>query len=262
MNEITLLFVLAGLSVLIQLIAFIPAYLRQTEHFYDLVGASTYLILLATAGYLAPSLDAIDLILLFICGVWALRLGSFLMRRVHVVGFDVRFNEIKKSFSSFLIAWSVQGLWVFFTLCPVLIVLLSAKPHVASVWTWIGLAIWVLGFSVEVTADQQKWVFKANPKNKGQFIQTGLWAYSRHPNYAGEITLWVGVFVACAPMLTGWQWIGVISPLFIYFLLTRISGIPILERNADARWGNDPAYIGYKKNTPVLWINPRKVIKR
>lgn len=253
MSEIYLLAWLAAVSVGIQIVAFIPAFLKQTEHFYDLVGAATYLTLLACAAYLAPSLEAVDIALLLACSLWALRLGSFLMRRVHVVGFDVRFNEIKKSFPRFLIAWSVQGLWVFFTLCPVLIVLLSAKPHSASLWTWFGLAIWLIGFAAEVIADQQKWAFKANPLNKGQFIQTGLWALSRHPNYAGEITLWIGIFIVCVPMLAGWQWVGIISPLFIYFLLTRISGIPILEINADKRWGHSSAYLDYKQKTPVLW---------
>ena len=253
MTEVTLIGLLAGLSVAIQLIAFIPAYLKQTERFYDLVGASTYLILLGCAAYLAPTLETTDMLLLIACAVWALRLGSFLMHRVHVVGFDIRFDKIKKSFPRFLVAWSVQGLWVFFTLCPVLIVLLSAKPHSASLWTWAGLAIWAIGFATEVIADQQKWQFKMDAANTGKFIQTGLWARSRHPNYAGEITLWVGIFIACVPMLSGWQWIGIISPLFIYFLLTRISGIPILEANANRRWGKDAHYIDYKRSVPVLW---------
>jgi steroid 5-alpha reductase family enzyme len=250
MTELALL---AALSIAIQWIAFVPAFLKQTEHFYDLVGASTYLILLACAAYLAPSLETLDIILLAVCGLWALRLGSFLMRRVHVVGFDVRFNKIKQSFSRFLVAWTVQGLWVVFTLCPVLIVVTSAKLHSASLWTWIGLAIWALGFAVEVIADQQKWQFKMDAANKGRFITTGLWARSRHPNYAGEITLWTGIFIACVPMLSGWQWVGIISPLFIYFLLTRISGIPILEANADKRWGLEAAYQHYKRTTPQLW---------
>jgi steroid 5-alpha reductase family enzyme len=253
MTEIGLLTLLCALSVAIQLIAFIPAFLQQTERFYDLVGASTYLLLLGCAAYGAPSLDAMDIVLLAVCTLWALRLGSFLMRRVHVVGFDVRFEHIKQSFPRFLIAWSVQGLWVFLTLCPVLIVLLSPKPHSASPWTWVGLSIWALGFAVEVMADQQKWRFKMDAAHQGQFISSGLWAYSRHPNYAGEITLWVGLFIACTPLLEGWQWVGIISPLFIYFLLTRISGIPILEANADKRWGSHLAYQDYKLRTPVLW---------
>jgi steroid 5-alpha reductase family enzyme len=253
MTEVTWLLALAAVSIGIQWVAFVPAFLKQTEHFYDLIGASTYLILLATAAYLAPSLEVLDVILLAACGIWALRLGSFLMRRVHVVGFDVRFNEIKKSFPRFLFAWSAQGLWVFFTLCPVLIVLLAKQPHTFSVWTLVGMTIWGIGFAVEVIADQQKWAFKADPANKGRFITTGLWSKSRHPNYAGEITLWVGIFIACMPMLSGWQWVGIISPVFIYFLLTRGSGVPILEENADKRWGSEPAYQAYKQKTPVLW---------
>ena len=119
-----------------------------------------------------------------------------------------------------------------------------------------GIAIWSVGFVIEVVADRQKSNFKADPSNEGEFIDTGLWAWSRHPNYFGEITLWLGMAVLAVPVLSGWQWVTLVSPLFVTLLLTRVSGIPMLEKRADDRWGSDPDYRRYKEQTPVLIPRP------
>jgi steroid 5-alpha reductase family enzyme len=102
-----------------------------------------------------------------------------------------------------------------------------------------------------VAADAQKSRFSANPANKGRFIDTGLWRRSRHPNYFGEIVLWIGIAIAALPVLRGWQWVTIISPAFVTLLLTRVSGIPLLERRADEKWGGQADYEAYKKKTPV-----------
>ena len=121
-----------------------------------------------------------------------------------------------------------------------------------DVFAIVGFLVWVVGFTIEVVADSQKSRFSANPDNKGKFIQTGLWSRSRHPNYFGEIVLWIGVAVIAAPVLQGWQWIALISPVFVTFLLTRVSGVPLLEKKADKKWGGQGDYESYKKKTPVL----------
>ena len=116
----------------------------------------------------------------------------------------------------------------------------------------IGVLVWAFGFSLKWLADSQKSRFSANPANKGKFIQTGLWARSRHPNYFGEIVLWIGVAIIAIPVLQGWQWVAMISPVFVTLLLTRVSGVPLLEKKADKKWGGQEDYESYKKKTPVL----------
>jgi steroid 5-alpha reductase family enzyme len=120
----------------------------------------------------------------------------------------------------------------------------------------LGTAVWIAGFAIEAIADRQKGIFRADPANRDRFIATGLWAWSRHPNYCGEITLWIGVALIAVPALSGWQLVTLISPLFVYVLLTRISGIPLLESRSDEKWGDDSEYQAYKAHTPVLWLRP------
>lgn len=117
----------------------------------------------------------------------------------------------------------------------------------------VGLVVWAAGFATEVVADLPKSRFRADPANAGRFISTGLWSRSRHPNYLGEIVLWTGVAIVAVPVLSGWwQWVALVPPVFVAVLLTRISGVPLLERKADARWGHEPAYQHYTRTTPVL----------
>ena len=122
----------------------------------------------------------------------------------------------------------------------------------------IGFLVWLFGFGVEVIADSQKSAFNANSANKDKFIRSGLWSWSRHPNYFGEIVLWIGVMIIAMPILQGWQWATLISPIFIIILLTRISGVPMLEKRADEKWGGQPEYEAYKANTSVLIPMPPK----
>jgi steroid 5-alpha reductase family enzyme len=243
----------AVLAFCLQWLAFIPAFLLQTEKFYDLVGCLTYLSVLLLAALHSPPLQAADFLLLAMCAVWALRLGLFLFWRIHKDGSDKRFNHIKPSFMRFLMAWSLQGLWVFLTLSAVLIVVSAPGDHAISAFTVAGGLLWLAGFAVEAVADFQKRAFKADPANKGRFIQSGLWSWSRHPNYVGEIALWLGIFICAIPQLVDWQWVGIISPLFIFLLLTKVSGVPMLEASADKQWGGDIDYQAYKQSTPVLW---------
>lgn len=244
--------IVVGLAFLIQWLAFIPAYIFQTEKFYDLTGSLTYLTVTSLALALSKSLDARSILLAALVIVWALRLGTFLFSRIRKAGRDDRFDEIKPNFMRFLNAWTIQGLWVTFTASAALIGITTTTRKELDAFAVVGFLVWVFGFAFEVIADAQKSRFNADPANKGKFIQTGLWSRSRHPNYFGEIVLWIGVLVIAIPVLQGWGWVALISPLFVTLLLTRVSGIPLLEKKADAKWGGQTDYEAYKRNTPVL----------
>lgn len=246
-----------GISFLVNWIAFVPAYLLQTEHFYDLTGSLTHLSLVGLAFALGGgSADPRAWLLGGLVAIWAIRLGSFLFLRIRKDGSDDRFERIKPSFLRFLMAWTLQGLWVFLTLACALAAITSTGARPLGAAALVGGLLWLVGFGIEVAADHQKRVFRADPAHRGRFVTTGLWAWSRHPNYFGEITLWLGIAIIALPVLSGWQLVTLISPLFVTLLLTRVSGIPLLEARADERWGGDAAYEAYKARTPVLVPRP------
>ena len=241
-----------GLAFLIQWVAFIPAYLNKTEKFYDLTGSITYFTVTIVAVTLSPSPDMRSFLLLGMILIWAARLGAFLFTRIRAEGEDRRFREIKKSFSRFLLAWTIQGLWVTFSLAAALAAITSSTRVGFGSLSIAGFAVWLFGFGIEVIADRQKSQFRVKPENKGKFINSGLWSWSRHPNYFGEIVLWIGVAIIALPNLSGWAYLTLISPIFIIILLTRISGVPMLEKRADEKWGGQADYEAYKARTSIL----------
>lgn len=249
------LFALAvAAAFLIQIIAFVPAAILRSERFFDLTGSLTFLLISVGLVLLSPMPDARSWILAAMVVLWAARLGSFLFTRVRKAGSDGRFDEIKGAPVRFLQVWVIQGVWVSLTAAAAWIAISTDAASRAPIgWlTVVGIVVWVIGFTIEIVADAQKSAFRSDARNKGEFIRTGLWSRSRHPNYFGEIVLWVGVFLTAAPVLTGWQWIALLSPLFVILLLTRVSGIPLLEARADKKWGDRADYIAYRDSTPVL----------
>ncbi|APH46351.1 hypothetical protein BMW26_16385 [Microbacterium sp. 1.5R] len=238
----------------IQVIAFIPAMTLRTERFFDLTGSLTFLAISVALVLLTPMPDARSWILAAMVILWAVRLGSFLALRVHKAGSDGRFDEIKGSPVRFLQVWVIQGAWVSITAAAAWIAISTDAAARAPIgWlTVVGIVVWLLGMTIEIVADAQKSAFRADPKNKDEFIRTGLWSRSRHPNYFGEIVIWVGVFLTAAPVLAGWQWVAILSPLFVILLLTRVSGIPLLEARAEKKWGDRADYVEYRENTPSL----------
>ncbi len=244
------------LAFAINWLAFLPSNAAKTEMYYDLTGSITYLTVTVAAVLLSDELDARAVIAGLLVIVWSLRLGSFLFRRIRREGKDARFDEIKVSPLRFFSAWTIQGLWVLLTAACALAIITGVERVPLG---WIGIAgilVWVTGFGIEVVADRQKSAFKADPANEGRFIATGLWAWSRHPNYFGEIVLWTGIAIMALPVLSGWRWVTLISPFFVTLLLTRVSGIPMLEARAEKRWGDEEAFRRYTETTPVLIPRP------
>lgn len=249
---IPLFALLVGMAFIIQWIVFIPAFIFQSEKFFDLTGSLTYILVIITGLVLSNSQDSRSILLLAMVVIWAARLGSFLFLRIHKAGKDDRFDEWKPAFFRYLNVWNIQGLWVSFTMASATIAISSNNAQELDIFAWIGAIVWLVGLIIEMTADGQKRRFNEDPANTGKFIQSGLWSHSRHPNYFGEIVLWIGVAIVVIPVLQGWQWIAMISPVFVTLLLTRVSGIPLLEAKADKKWGGQSDYETYKKSTPAL----------
>jgi steroid 5-alpha reductase family enzyme len=250
----------AGLCLLLNLLVFIPAAMAKTEKYFDLTGSLNYLILMGMAIFALG--DAISLratcLALMVC-ICALRLGNYLMRRIYAEGKDGRFDEMKQQATDFIIPWVLQALWVFLTSLAAVTLIATHPKGTDLIFTDIlGGALWFFGFLIEAIADAQKSAFRKDPNNAGQFIKDGLWRWSQHPNYFGEILLWTGIFVIGAGFYEGTQWLAVISPIFIYLLLTKISGINLLDERAKTRWGNSPEYQSYKQKTAVLFPRPPK----
>ena len=244
--------IIVGWAFVLNWLVFIPSFLYRTEKYFDLTGALTYISATLAAVALAEELDTRSWISAALVIVWAGRLGSFLFLRIQRDGHDVRFNEMKHDFWQFLMTWTIQGLWVTVTASAAFVVITATQNKALGFIGILGLSLWLIGFLFEVVADRQKSVFKTNPDNKDKFISTGLWSWSRHPNYFGEITLWTGMLILALPVLSGSRWFAVISPIFVYLLLTRISGIPMLQKRGQERWGDLPEYQRYLERTSLL----------
>ena len=257
LNDYSAVLYSAAICLGIQWLAWIPASLAKSERYYDLTGGLTYLTVVGFtlwAGSQSESPSARELIVSLLVVIWALRLSSFLYLRIHRTGKDGRFDRLKTSPIRFLVPWTIQGLWVFLTMIVVIVINSQAEsaPEL-GIWDAIGLLIWLLGFSIEVIADNQKRAFNANSENQGKWIDSGLWSYSRHPNYLGEIMLWTGIACFGISCFSGMERLAWISPIFIYLLLTKISGVPILDRRGLEKWGEQPEYHKY---SCLLYTSP------
>ena len=241
---------------IIQWVAFIPAYMFQTEKFFDLTGSITYSSVFIYCIYLASSGDLNwgSLVISILVILWAGRLGTFLFTRIAKDGEDKRFRTIKPDIAQFFMTWTLQGMWV--SLCSLCAItgIASETGIIVNNIFYIGLVMFIGGFAIEIVADQQKSAFRAIPENRNKYITSGLWSRSRHPNYFGEITLWTGVAVMSFSSLSGIEYLTLISPIFTYLLLVKISGVRMLEGRGQKTWGNDEDYIAYIKNTPMVMI--------
>ena len=234
-------------------LAFIPALIFKTEKFYDLTGSICYAfsaiyVYLQSYGMFLSLSFFISLAIL----IWTLRLGSFLLKRVMDAGEDKRFRTIKTNPTQFFMTFNLSALWVVIcSLCALTAVsngVLEVKPIF-----YMGLLVFIIGFLIEVIADNQKTAFRAVPENANSFITTGLWSVSRHPNYFGEVTLWLGIAMMSLPYLEGVQYWTLISPIFSFVLIYFVSGVRMLESRANVKWGENKEYLDYVKKTPIFF---------
>lgn len=250
-------FILTSLliTVCMQLSFFAIAYGLQIDKVTDFAGTANFLLLATVTLWLGEDFSFPKIVGSLMVILWSLRLGAYLSYRILVWGEDNRFDEMRSKFWSFLGFWIMQILWVFLTCLPVVYFNSLDSPDSVNALASIGIGMFSVGFIIEAWADYSKFNHKLNGE---KWCTSGLWKYSRHPNYFGNILLWFGIFVFCysyeVPLWT------VIGPLWTTFLLLFVSGIPLLEASADEKYGNDSEYLLYKSNTSVLipWFNSSK----
>lgn len=239
------------ISIGLNLTMFFPAYLLKTDKLTDISYALTFTIVSVYSMLVHPTPLSITGCCM-VC-LWALRLGTYLMIRILNMGKDKRFNTIRYNPFKFLAFWLLQGITSLIVLLPMIFLTHNKQANNLTYTAMIGCSIYLLGLLIETVADYQKYTFKRDPKHKGKWIEHGLWQYSRHPNYLGEIFVWIGIYVFAFPSLPyPYQLIGAISPIYIFLLLVFVSGIPRLERAADQKWGEKQSYQAYKRRTSVL----------
>lgn len=251
------LLIFLAVALVINIGMFFVAYARQTDKLTDISYAVTF-VTLVIYGLFAYNVTNVSILVSLMVALWAGRLGGFLLTRVQRVGKDKRFDGMRENFGKFSRFWILQGVTVWVVSLGVILVMRSEDP----VFTWVslvGLAAGAIGLSIQATADAQKYRFKNEPDNKDKWIDEGLWHYSRHPNYFGEILLWTGLWLVIAPSLNlAGMLVAGISPVFIASLLIFASGIPPLEKNAQKRWGSNKDYQAYKRRTSILVPWPPK----
>ncbi len=257
-DGLSLIMVAMFISFAIHWILFVPSFIFQTEKFYDLTGSLTYITVLSFVVFIKKTTvhEMLDLRSLLIYGcimIWTVRLGGFLFWRVLKDGHDKRFKTILPSFTQLFMTWTLSAAWVFIQSLSALVALTVISTVEMGLVGWLGLGLWIFGFGFEVLADHQKTKFKADPANDGKFITGGLWDVSRHPNYFGEIVLWLGISVMAVPVMSGLQYVSLVSPVFGFLLIYYVSGVRMLEARSDKKWANNPEYQEYKRNTPVFF---------
>ena len=239
-----------GIVVLINVLGLAWCYGMQSDKVTDLIYSLSFILLTSVLWWSHDNSLVHHLILVMIT-LWGGRLGGYLFIRILTKGKDERFNQMRKQFFRIAGFWSLQTGSILILAIPIFILFSYTNIKTSGIH-YLGLGVWSIGWFIETISDWQKFRFKTNPSNKGKVIQHGLWKVVQHPNYLGEILCWIGVFLVVLPVLQGWQWIAIVSPLWIITLLVFISGIPLLQKQSAQKYGHLDMYRKYTSNTPLL----------
>ena len=251
-NEIPIVYLFTSSILILNSTFFLHSYIYKTDIFFDLVGSLSFLSIGVISLLLIPNIDANQILVFFLLLFWSLRLGPFLFIRRLGANNDERLEEFFKSPISLYFLWSMNSLWVFFTSLSMIIIFSSPNENEFGLIQWLGLIVWVTGYVIEVISDSQKTKF--NKFNKGKFINIGLWKYIRHPNYLGEIIIWVGIFIISLNYIHSLtSFLSILSPIFVFLLLRFITGVPQLEARGKEKWGHLDEYNSYKEKTGLLF---------
>jgi steroid 5-alpha reductase family enzyme len=258
-NDILSLYSLAALAVFVYMASwFIAALLRRRNDIVDIAWGPGFLVvtLVALASQRPPSARLI--LIAALVALWALRLALHIASRNRGKSEDFRYAAWRREWGkwfyvrTFLQVFMLQG--VFMLAISAAIVVVGADGGGPLGWLdALGVGVWLLGFVFEAVGDRQLAAFIRDPANKGRLIESGLWRYTRHPNYFGEATQWWGIWLIALSVPFGW--IAAISPLTITWTLLFVSGIPMLEKKFEGR----PDWEAYKARTSAfLPLPPRK----
>ncbi|GAB2223830.1 hypothetical protein Droror1_Dr00004572 [Drosera rotundifolia] len=236
---------------------FVVTALFKFDKVTDFAGSTNFIILAVLTLVLKGTWRYRQVLLTVFVVIWGLRLALFLLMRILQWGEDRRFDEMRGNLGKLAVFWIFQAVWVWTVSLPVTVVNASDRNPSVDAALIAGSIMWLIGLTSEALADQQKLTFKNSPTNRGKWCNIGLWKYTRHPNYFGEIFLWWGIFVAASPVLYGAEWLVILGPIFLTLLLLFVSGIPLLEDSADKKYGNVAEYREYKRVTsPLIPLPP------
>lgn len=244
-------YIMTFFVVLIQIVSYFHSLFFKTELLFDFIGSLSFISLLAAGLVFMINPDFNKYLISALLFLWTSRLGLFLLFRRIKAKKDIRLQEYLETPSKLFVLWNMQAIWIILSSLPIIIILTSESAYSFGLIEWGGFLVWFIGFLIEIVADNQKRNFKIN--NPSGFINSGLWAYSRHPNYLGEILIWVGFTIISIRYISGPGYIALISPIFVFILLRFISGVPQLESIASERWGNDEKYQYYKSKVGLLF---------
>lgn len=225
-------------------------YIQQSDKVTDLFYSLSFIVLTSILWFQKAD-SLVHHFVFFMVSLWGLRLGGYLFKRIHTMGKDDRFDRMRQRFIAIAGFWFLQAMSILILVIPIIIVFTKPTIILQPIHI-IGMVIWLIGLTIETVADQQKFTFRQNKTNDGSFIQTGLWKRLQHPNYLGEILCWIGLFIVAIPSLEGWEWLSIISPIWISLLLCFISGIPLLQKASQKKYGHLVRYQNYQKNTSFL----------
>lgn len=242
------------ISLLIQVFFFIIATINKTDKVTDLSYGLTF-IFIALISFIGSGQELFHWLLFAMIVIWGIRLSSYLFIRIMKIKVDERFNKIRNSFVEFGKFWLLQAISVWIITLPAAVSFSQSSS--LNMWSMLGAIIWLTGLIIETSADIQKFQYKNNPKNKNRWTDAGLWKYSRHPNYFGEMLCWWGVFLFCLPTFNNYQFLTIVGPMFITFLLLFVSGVPPLEKRYLSKFGDNQDFQEYLKNTNLLIPLPR-----
>jgi len=204
--------------------------------------------------FLSPTLTPRSWLVAALMTLWGTRLSVHISRRNRGNEEDPRYQAMRASHgqafwwrSLFTVFW-LQGAILWFVGLPLLVAVRAAQPAALTAVDALGMFLFAVGFGFESVGDYQLDRFRAEPSNRGSVLDTGLWRYTRHPNYFGDATLWWGMYAFAAVTPNGW--LTVLSPALMTFLLTRVSGVTLLEQRLKA---SKPGYRAYLARTPAFF---------